>query len=312
MVLAVAEAILAMRHWRPVLRYLRTHKRFPRLAVPRTYAERMLWRKLVDHNPQFVVMCDKLDCKEHVKRTCPDLAVPATLWVGDDANDIPGELLQGDVLVKTNHAYKQNYAIRNGMVDRADLKKKTDVWLASRHGLRDHEWAYGCVKPRLFVERSIGKAEEDLLEFNIRASNGQPLLGSVIGHNKLPNQWTVYLDLRGRPTWGPSSPPDEPATELPRGLDVSEPYQQALAYASKLSRGIDYARFDFMWNGKTLYAGEITIYPSGGNKEIGHPQARRLITEGWRIESSGFLSRQPNGLSARLYAGALRRRLRQS
>lgn len=310
MILAGANILVGLANWRAVRRFYHAHRRIPQPAVPDTYAERMLWRKIVDHNPRFVELSDKLACKEYVKRLCPDLAVPETLWIGKDADDIPDESLRGNVFVKTNHAFKQNYTIRDGVVDRAHLKSTTDVWLVSVHGRGSFQWSYSQVKPRLFIERSIGDAAGDLLEFNIRASDGRPLLSSVIGHNKLANQWSVYLDLDGRPTYGPGSKPDSPPAPLPQGLDIERPYRDALAYTAKLSRGIDYARYDFMWNGETLYAGEITIYPSSGIMEIRHPGARRLLTEGWRLEVADFLTRPQTGFR-RLYAHALRRRLQQ-
>ncbi len=308
LILAGADLAVGLANPRAVRRFYHANRRIPRPAAPATYAERMLWRKLVDHNPRFVELSDKLACKDYVARLCPDLAIPETLWIGQDADAIPGEVLQDDVFVKTSHGFNQNYPIRAGLVDRQNLKQKTDEWLRSVHGRGDFQWAYQSVQPRLFVERSVGNADEDLLEFNIRASDGQPLLGSVMGRSKLPGQWTVYLDLDGRATWGPSSAEDAPPTPLPAGLTLDEAYREALAHTAVLSRGIDYARYDFMWNGSRLFAGEITIYPNRGRNEIDHPAVRRLLTDGWRLESADFLTRPQRGLR-RLYADALRRRV---
>ncbi len=80
--------------------YRQRHGRQPNIANPQLYTERMLWRMIVDHNPQFVLFSDKLTAKEYVKRRCPELLLPQTLWIGRDAADIPPELLRGDVYVK--------------------------------------------------------------------------------------------------------------------------------------------------------------------------------------------------------------------
>jgi hypothetical protein len=213
--MALANAVLYTAHPRSVLRYRHRFGRLPSIANPRRYTERMLWRKIVDHDPQFVVFSDKLAAKDYCKRICPDLPIPNTLWIGDDADAIPDELLRGDVFVKANHGYDFNCCIRGGHVDRAALKETADRWLRSVHGVSTGEWAYSQIEPKLFVEDSVGDAEDDLIEFNVRAGNGRAIVGSVIGHNKKPNQWLAYLDLEGNPTAGTTDRDGAPPAPLP-------------------------------------------------------------------------------------------------
>jgi len=291
-----------------VWRYRRRFGRLPNVSNPQRYSERILWRKIIDHNPKFVVFSDKLATKGYCQRICPDLPVPRTLWIGTDADAIPEEVLRGDVFVKANHGYNFNHRVRGGRVDRAALKEKTDRWLTSVHGVSTGEWAYSKVEPKLFVEEAIGDAEGDLIEFNVRAGNGRPIFGSVIGHNKMPNQWVVYLDLDGNPTAGARDKAGTSAPPLPDSIDVLRPYQLALRYAGQLSVGVDYARFDFMWNGTDLYGGEITVYPAAGHQEIVEPTIHSAIMTGWDLQTSHFLTTSRTGIG-RIYADALRRRL---
>ncbi len=310
LIIALTNAVLYGTHPKLIRRYRRHNRRLPNVANPQRYSERMLWRKIVDHNPKFVVFSDKLATKEYCKRFCPLLCVPKTLWIGNDANTIPDELLHGDVFVKTNHGYNHNYCIRGGQVDRAKLKTQTDLWLASTHGVPTGEWAYSQVEPKLFVEEAIGDAEDDLLDFNVRAGNGKAIVGSVIGHNKTPNSWTTYLDREGNPTAGPDDEDGKPVTPLPEGVDVKRPYRLALQFAEELSVGVDYARFDFMWNGTELYGGEITVYPSAGDHEVINSTFHAAVIAGWTLRTSHFLSaRQP--AIRRIYASALRRQLQK-
>lgn len=308
LILALSNATLYAANPVPVWRYHRRFRRLPNVSNPQRYSERMLWRKIVDHNPKFVVFSDKLATKGYCQRICPDLPVPRTLWSGTDADAIPEEILRGDVFVKANHGYDFNYRVRGGRVDRAALKEQADRWLRSVHGLSTGEWAYSRVEPTLFVEESIGDAEGDLIEFNVRASDGRPILGSVIGHNKTPAQWVVYLDLDGNPTAGATDRAGTPAPPLPDNVDVRRPYQLALRYTERLSVGVDYARFDFMWNGTDLYGGEITVYPSAGYQEITEPSIHSAIMTGWDLRTSHFLTTPHTGIR-RVYADALRRRL---
>jgi hypothetical protein len=302
--LALANVWLYLRHPRPIARFVRRHHRLPNAASPRSYIERMLWRKLVDRNPMFVLASDKLACKEYVRSVCPDLAVPETLWSGDDPAEIPDSLLQRDVYLKANHASSFNRRVRPGDHDRAELERLAQGWLSTVYGRVESEWAYSEVRPRIFLEACVGDATGDLLELNVRAASGRPIRGSVIGHNKTPDQWSVYLDLDGRPVPGA----DGTQSELPPGVDVREPYLQALEYTARLGREFDYARFDFFWNGRTLYAGEITIYPGAGISDLHDPEFRDVVLGGWDLRESHFLRTPARGIRG-LYADALRRRL---
>ncbi|MDH4036969.1 MAG: hypothetical protein OEX18_14825 [Candidatus Krumholzibacteria bacterium] len=71
---------------------------------------------------------------------------------------------------------------------------------------------------------------------------------------------------------------------------------------------MDYARFDFMWNGTSLYGGEITIYPAAGESEIKNRGVHATIINGWDLKCSHFL-RTPHSGAVRIYTDALRRLL---
>lgn len=293
---------------------IRRHRRsivlFPNVARPRLYSERMLWRRMLDRNPLFVTFSDKLATKEYMNRICPDLSVPETLWVGTDSREIPDDVLKGDVFVKANHGCKFNYEIRNGQVDRADLFQKTSRWLKTRWGKKYMEWGYSQVRPTLFVERAVGDARQNLLDINVRCSNGTTVLGSVIGQCKVPGTWIAYLDANGDTTYGPYDPLHSQPPRMPEGVEVVEAYLRAAEHAKRLSVGVDFARFDFLWNGTELYGGEITIYPAAGNKETTNSLTHEVLISGWDLTQSHFLQNPKPGFWGR-YAKALRSSLEE-
>lgn len=310
-IFAVTDAVLYAKNMGLVRRYRRAKGRLPNIANPQRYTERMLWRKTVDHNPQFVLFSDKLAAKDFLKARCPDLPIPRTLWIGCDTDAIPDELLRGDVFVKANHGCGFNHRIRGGQCDRGALRKKTRQWLGSVYGRKGGEWAYSKVEPKLFVEESVGDVEAGLIEFNVRAGNGKAIMGSVLGECKTPGQWVVYLDPEGAPTPGMSDPEGSPIVPLPKGLDVSEPYRRAVGFARKLSVGVDYARFDFLWNGAELFGGEITVYPAAGMIDPANSLANAITMTGWDLMQSHFMKSQHTGWM-RIYADALSRRLKEN
>jgi hypothetical protein len=265
LVFFLTNAWLYARNWRVIKFYRRHLGRWPQIANPERHSERMLWRKLVDRNPQFVVFSDKLATKDYVRALCPEMAVPRTLWEGTDVNAIPDDVLRGDVYVKASHGCDYNFRIRGGAVDRTKLKAMSDGWLRERYGVLHAEWAYGGVEPRLFVEEAVGDVEAGMVEFQIRAGVGKGILGSAVGHAKTPNQWAVYFDETGCVRRNEVGFAKGLRLDLPEGVgDLAAAYREAWKLAGVLSTGVDYARFDFLWNGTTLYGGEITVYPGAG------------------------------------------------
>ncbi len=290
---------------------LRSYRRyigyFPDIACPHNYNERMIWRKLIDRNPLFITFCDKLATKDFIESICPGLSIPRTLWRGADARDIPDSILNDEVFVKANHGCNFNYEIR-GSFDRNNLNHVANSWLRLQWGRKQMEWGYSQVIPTLFVEQAVGCAQDNLLEINLRCSNGRVILGSVTGKSKLPGEWTAYLDPHGFPTNGLHDPPGLMARQIPAHVDISDAFNEAMRFASRLSIGLDFARFDFHWNCSQLYAGEITVYPAAGSKKATHPCVHKMLVSGWdmtyayfiRTKHVGFRERYSKALSAYL------------
>src|SRR5262249_55554258 len=115
-------ALVALRHRRLMRRFARQMGSRPDPAFPRSYNEKLLWRKLFDHDPRFVTFTDKLAAKAYAAATCPDLAVAPTLWSGADPREIPADLLEADVVVKTNHGCGFNIFVADAGLDRSGVE----------------------------------------------------------------------------------------------------------------------------------------------------------------------------------------------
>ena len=308
LLLAAVNGWLYLRHPDTVIRSALKNRAWPNVAQPRRYGERMLWRKSVDRSPQFITFSDKLATKDYMVRKCPDLPVAKTLWTGRRFADIPREMLAGDVFLKANHGCKFNHRIRGGVYDAAQLTALTERWLGKTFGRRDQQWGYFGVDRKLFLEEVVGDAEQDLVEFNLRASNGVIILGSIMGKVKQANQWYAYLDAQGQPAQGWTSMETDQLSVADETKLHLAAYLQAVAFTRRLSQGIDYARFDFFWNGRTLYGGEITVYPNGGVLDPANPTVHEYLLRSWDLTQAEFFKLPQTGWR-RPYSRVLKRRL---
>ncbi|WP_171026133.1 ATP-grasp fold amidoligase family protein [Mesorhizobium comanense] len=302
-ILAAARLVLTLRHPLLIRRFMRKTGYLPNPAAPVRYHERMLWRKIVDHDPLFVTLSDKLAAKDYISAVCPEVKSPRTLWAGTDPEDIPPELLAGDVVVKTNHGCEMNIFVSGGKPDRATIVRATKGWLKSRYGISQHEWAYWSIVPKVFVEELLPLAGGEIAtEIKVQVCSG------VVCHVRAEDKKALrsrLFDPEGNPLPGRDVdyPREDQALEItPRLLDY---IRQAAALAPRIAGDLDYARIDFLVTDKELYAGEITLYTGGGYSVWSNPAIMADIERNWRLDQAKFLQRKHRGI-ARLYADALR------
>jgi TupA-like ATPgrasp len=304
-VLAGVRAWLRLSHPLLVREFARRLGYVPDLAVPRTYNEKVLWRKLIDHDPRFAVFADKLAAKEYARERCPDLAIPRTLWVGESADAIPDAALSGDVVVKTNHGFNFNVFIAKGTYDRPLLVRTVARWLRTVHGRPDGEWAYGRIRPRVFVEErllvGIGDAPTDI---KVHACDGEIVHGWAV--NKVSER-AVTLSASGDPI-APALTHASNERSLAADDRLRTRFAEARRFAAALSRGVDYARYDFLVAPGQLYFGEITLYPAAGYDSWSDPAIALRLSRCWDLQKSAFLAAERGG-PAGVYARALRARL---
>jgi hypothetical protein len=302
-ILAGARLVLTIRHPRLVARFAARLGYLPNPAAPRSYHERMLWRKIVDHNPLFVTLSDKLAAKAHVGKILPELKQAATLWAGRDPADIPPDLLAGDVVVKVNHGCEMNMFVADGQPDRAAIVHRTGRWLKRRFGRRDGEWAYWPITPMVFVEEKL-----TLSGGTIATDIKVHVCGGVVCHvwaeDKLAARSHLF-DRNAQPL--PGRDPDYPREDqsMPLTAPLIDYVRQAIAMAPSLAGDLDHIRVDFLVTDQCLLAGEIVAYTAAGYGTWTNPAIARELEAHWRIEHSHFMRQRHRGV-VRLYAEALR------
>jgi hypothetical protein len=306
LVLGLARIVFTARHPLLVWKFVRRLRYLPDPAFPKTYHEKILWRKIHDRNPLFVVFSDKIAAKEWVASRAPTLPAPRTLWTGLSALDMPDALLAGDIVVKVNSGSGMNLFLSGGQPDIEYIHRKTRRWLAKRYGRRHGEWAYGLVSPRILAEECL-----------------------VLGRGQLPTDIKVYLcGDRVCHVWvehkadGLSALFDSEGSALP-GRDADYPREdqvfppserlsqlvcEAAATARGLAPGLDYIRVDFLVSRDRLHVGEITVYSASGYGTWSNPSIAVNASRLWDLRRSHFLAHKPTGLYG-IYATALQAKL---
>lgn len=304
LILAVAEIVLLCRFPRLVKRFYLRLGYWPRLAGPRSFREKIHWRKIFDRNPLFVRLQDKLISKMAVADVAPDQRMPAVLWSSDDPEQFRLDELPQRFVVKTNHGSGFNVMVYDrAQADRDALVARARHFFARQYGHKKLEWAYEGIAPRLYVEEMLKTANGDPPdEYKVTVMNGRPVLITAVRLEGKRRAYAYFTpDWKRLPvTIGDGSKAG--TIDRPRCLD------HMLATAAAVGRLVDMVRIDFYDVDGVDFFGECKIYSVSGLLPIDPRTYDFAWGREWDITGSYFFS-GPLPWPLRPYRWALRTRL---
>ncbi|TFG45875.1 MAG: hypothetical protein E4H40_07820 [Candidatus Brocadiia bacterium] len=131
---------------------------------PKTFNEKIVWKKINDRNPLLPITADKFCVREYIVNQLGEEGAKAILiplfYVTDDPKSIPFDRLPERYIIKSNHGSGQNLII-NGKTTytNEEIIRICANWLRKSYGLTKHEWAYQKIKRKILIEELI--MEED-------------------------------------------------------------------------------------------------------------------------------------------------------
>jgi len=147
--------------WQVRMDFLNAHGCFPNLRHPKTFNEKMAWRKLYDHDPRFPNLLDKIKVKDYIaRRYGRDLIIP-TLATYDLASELDFSrppLCTPPYVIKTNHGSGFNIFVRDKRIDHQAAAQRLRTWLALDFAKTTNEWGYHSIRPRILIEPFVGGA----------------------------------------------------------------------------------------------------------------------------------------------------------
>jgi hypothetical protein len=270
------------------------------LANPRTFSEKLCWRKIHDRNPLFPRVVDKVGLRRYVTETlgaarAQRLLVPL-LHESRRPETIPFHTFPGSYVVKANHGSGMNQIVLAGAgIDPARLVARCREWLATPYGFYLHEWAYQKVERRILVEPLLANdGGKPPREYKFQMFHGKCALVQVLhsrawydgvndfGDASMPTltyftpDWS-WLDVSWKYYWLDAVFPVEPDQPPPAELD------EMIALAEELSRPFDYIRVDLYATPDGIKLGELTPYHLSGNAAITPVEFDYELGAKWRL-----------------------------
>ena len=252
------------------------------LKNPRSFSEKIIWKKVFDRNPLLPRVTDKLLVRDYIQeklgeKLASEIQIPL-LYHSKDPCSIPFEDLPQKYVIKSNHASGHNIFVWDKTkINRQEIIAKCKEWLSDTHGFYRHEWAYQKIKPEILIQELLvdenGKIPWDY-KFHIfhRKCRRIVVYSDRFGIKKVTGydeNWNynglVSNDLIGPPTPKPS--------KLTFMIEIAE----------KLAEDFDYIRVDLYEVNDRVYFGELTSYESSGDRRYSPAEFDYELGSYWKI-----------------------------
>jgi hypothetical protein len=259
--------------------FRRTHGVWPDLHNPRTFSEKIQWRKLHDRRETLTLFADKYRVRDYVAARIGEQHLAKTYWASESAQTLPFEELPQKFVLKANHGTRWNILVPDkSAADRAQLVSTLDEWLDGRYPPEQGEWGYLNVRPLAFAEEFLStRAGEIPVDFKFFVFNGsvrmiQVDLERFIAHSRClyDPDWNLFPAVMG----------------YPRGKGYPRPENLAamIRCAQQLAAGIDFVRVDLYNVDGRIVFGELTNYPGGGLEEFTPAAFDATVGEWWKLD----------------------------
>lgn len=242
------------------LDYLFTFGRFPNLKSPKTFTEKLQWIKINGNLQQYASYADKYEVRSFVKSIVGQKYLVPLYGVWNKFGEINFKKLPARFVLKATHGSYYNFICKDKTkIDKDNLKKQVNGWIAENFYEKTREVQYDPIKPRIICEKYLQDENDSLIDYKILCFGGK-VFAIDVHLDRYTNHRTIYMT----PEWKkmPIHVEFEPVTkEFPeKPVNLKE----MLFVAEKLSKNFPFVRVDmYSIKGKT-YFGELTFTPAMG------------------------------------------------
>lgn len=232
---------------------------------PIGFNEKLQWLKLYNRKPEYINMVDKYEVKKLIASLIGEKYIIPTYGIWNKIEEVDFDSLPKQFVLKTTNGGGGSGVVictDKNSFNKKDAIKNLNNSLKSNIYRNFREWPYKGIKPRIIAEKYMMDPKlKELRDYKFFCFDGYVDCVMVCSERQSGNTKFYFFDKN----WNllRLNKLGQAASEhftLPRPSNINEMFE----IASKLSRGIPFARIDlYSVNGKT-YFGEITFFPDSG------------------------------------------------
>ncbi|MBP1848649.1 ATP-grasp fold amidoligase family protein [Rhizobium halophytocola] len=259
-------------------KYFSLSGRFPDLAKPRLFTEKVQVRKLYDRNPIYPGLVDKAAAKAVIAERAGPQYVIETYWVGTDIKTIDWSTISLPAVAKPTNGSGQGCFLRTTTdVARFIAEDPTPHWLAIKHHRINREWAYGAVAPQVIIERMLVEGDGAPDDYRVFIFSG------VVSHIEVRlRRDGIGYECNYTPDWEKMAYCADYYPLYPQAVERPAQLDEMLDVARRLAADLDFMRVDFYVTPGRLHVGEMTLYPGGGFHGCVADEYDAVLGERWQ------------------------------
>ncbi len=260
------------------IRFFRRHGYLLHLRHPRSFNEKVFHRKYLERLPEAAMLADKFAVREWVASKGHRAILNEIYQVARQAEEIDFDRLPSCFVLKATHGSGWNILVRDkSSVDLEAVRRKCQLWLQSKFGLKRDETHYDLIDPKIIVELYLIDGDTEVPpDYKFFVFHGKCHYIQVDSDRYIAHKRTFY-----NTRWEP-----QPfVLEYPRA-DCDQPrpatLEQMLQIAEDLGAGLDFCRVDlYSLNDCKVYFGEITLTPGAGTDRFRPVSADFMLGKLW-------------------------------
>lgn len=245
-------------------KFYRTFGMFPNLRTPKTFNEKVLYRKhfICSKNEVYTMLADKFMVREYVTSCVgEDYLIPLFGHFDDVQSFTPFVNKLEHCVVKPNHGAGMVKVINDKLNDKEieTLLNEANSWLNTDFSAQSSEFHYSKIKRKILIEKRIGDGNAALTDYKyhlFRQPDGSVFFVLQLIDDRFDGELnrTFYINNFTEAYSGKHYIDEEIRPLLEQGFELSV----------KLLGELEYARIDwYICEGK-LYFGEVTLTPAAG------------------------------------------------
>ena len=249
--------------------YIRAIGKPPNYVSPKSWTEKIQWRKVFDRNPLLVTYTDKVLAREYMREVAPEVAVPRTFWIGENPEDIPFDIFDEPYVIKPNHSSGLIIFVENPAgIDRRQIISTCQQWLKTRYGRTVAEWAYQKVHPRLIVEELLSDLDSDdkVTNYKFFVLSGKVRYAQFESKTS-EGEFLTFFDAEGERMEVRKWLGLKEVSQMPKPADTMKAPSKFFVMkgiAERIGKDIDMVRVDLYQVGEAIYFSELTNYDGTG------------------------------------------------
>jgi hypothetical protein len=226
---------------------------------PRSYHEKLAFRKLYGNHELYALVADKLRVREYVAKRAGEQYLIPLLGVYDRLSPAVFDALPDQFIIKPNHGAGWNKIVRDkGKLDIPETVEYFDRRMKKRYGNRFGEFHCNLIEPKILIEELLSDRGAAPCNYNLYCYHGSEGFDYAITISFPDEREDVNFDKHWNLWCGELSKETEKKYVDPKGFD------EMIRVARVLSSDFDFIRVDLYNIDGRIFFGEMTCTPAAG------------------------------------------------